>query len=441
MKRFALRDLVSWKDSRRRKPLVVHGARQVGKTWLIKEFGRAHFSNMAYVSFDRSPELAEQFERGYDTQRLISMISAYTHESIVPGETLIVLDEIQECPRALTSLKYFNEDAADYAVIAAGSLLGLTIHTGTGYPVGKVSTLAMYPMSFREFLLAAGEGPLLDILNAGDWPVLGSLRTKLDTYLKQYYFIGGMPEAVLEFVDSGDYGAVRDVQRTILDGYALDMSKHLSPRETEFALAAWDSIPRHLGKENKRFVFGQIADGARAKNYKSAITWLTQAGLATRVKRISKPGVPLSAYADMSAFKLFLVDVGLLGAMSKLDSASIAKGNSVFTEFRGALTEQYVCQQLVSDCLLDPFYWSAENSRGEIDFIVQDAGRIYPIEVKAEENLQAKSLRVFNERYEGMHCRRFSLSGFRDQDWMENIPLWAIGAKDNWFAETEELVH
>ena len=437
MESFALDSLIDWKNSNRRKPLVVHGARQVGKTWLIKEFGRTHFSSMAYVSFDKAPELAEQFAAGYDVARLLSMIGAYTHKSIVPGEKLVVLDEIQECPHALTSLKYFNEDAPEYAVIAAGSLLGLTVHTGTGFPVGKVNMLEMHPLSFREFLLAIGENMLLGILDSGDWTMLGAFRTKLDTYLKQYYFIGGMPEAVQEFLESGHYEAVRAVQQDIIDGYTLDISKHLTPKETEFALAAWNSIPRHLGKENKKFIFGQIARGARAGNYKSAVTWLAQAGIATRVKRISKPGIPLSAYADTSAFKLFLVDVGLLGALSKIDSASIVEGNSILTEFKGALTEQYVCQQLVSDCRLEPFYWSAENSRGEIDFVVQDKGRIYPIEVKAEENLQSKSLRAFNEKYGGMHCRRFSLSGFRNQDWMENIPLWAIGAKGNWVVNSD----
>ncbi len=432
MKRRLMKDLIVWKDSKRRKPLILNGARQVGKTWLLTEFGRTQFENVAYVSLDDNPGMAAQFESGYDIPRILAMIQADTGERITAGRTLIILDEIQECPKALTSLKYFCENAREYHVAAAGSLLGLTVHGGTGYPVGKVNTLDLHPLSFREFLDATGNSMLREAVDSGDQVVIDSLSAKAVPLLKQYYFVGGMPEAVEVFLDGSDFKAARDVQEEILLGYERDVSKHLSAREAEFVLAAWGSIPRQLGKENKKFIFGHIADGARARDYRSAISWLSQAGIATRVPRVSKPGVPLSAYADEPAFKLFLVDVGLLGAMSQVDSGSIVRGSEMLTEFKGSLTEQYVCQQLVSDCGLSPYYWSAENSQGEIDFLVQDRGRTYPIEVKAEENLKAKSLRAFNERYEGMNPRRFSLSGFRDQEWMRNVPLYAIGNSECW---------
>ncbi|MEG0015040.1 ATP-binding protein [Gordonibacter sp.] len=432
MERFLMKDLADWKDSARRKPLVLNGARQVGKTWLLKEFGLRHFESVAYVSFDNNPGLAAQFDEGYDLPRLLLMIQAESGQKIVPGKTLVVLDEIQECPRALTSLKYFCENAPEFAVAAAGSLLGVTFHEGTGYPVGKVDLFNLHPLSFREYLDATSNSTLREVVDSGDEQLLGSLTVKLEGLLKQYYFIGGMPEAVATFVDSNDLDAVRAVQDGILFGYERDISKHLGSTGAEYALSAWRSLPSHLGQENKKFVFGHIRDGARARDYRSAITWLVQAGIASKVNRVSKPGIPLAAYTDESAFKLFVLDIGLLCALSGLDASSIVDGNALFTEFKGALTEQYVCQQLVSDCSLSPYYWSAENSRGEIDFLVQRGSGIYPIEVKAEENLRSKSLRAFSERYPDTIPRRFSLSGFRDQGWMQNVPLFAIGNPRNW---------
>lgn len=431
MERLLMSDLVAWKDSRRRKPLILNGARQVGKTWLLKEFGRQCFKNVVYVNFDSNPRMVAQFETDYDVNRILDALRIETHEPIAAGETLVILDEIQECPRALTSLKYFCEDAREYHVVAAGSLLGVSFHEGTGYPVGKVNTLDLYPMSFREFLDAVGEGMLRKLVDAGDFGAIGPFSDKLERLLKTYYYVGGMPEAVDAYVESGDLEEARAVQRDILFGYERDVSKHLSVRETEFTLAAWKSIPSHLSRENKKFVFGHIRDGARARDYRAAITWLDQAGIATRVSRVSKPGVPLSAYADEGAFKLFLVDVGLLGAMAGLDAHSVLNGNEVYEEFKGSLTEQYVCQQLVASGLV-PYYWSAENSAGEIDFLVQKDAGIYPIEVKAEENVRARSLRVFNEANRGMSCRRFSLSGYRDEEWMVNVPLFAIGNPSSW---------
>jgi predicted AAA+ superfamily ATPase len=432
MDRFLMEDLIKWKESPRRKPLVLNGARQVGKTWLLKEFGGRYFQNVAYVSLDNNPGLSAQFDAGYDISRLLLIIQAESGQRITPGETLIVLDEIQECPKALTSLKYFCENAPEHAVAAAGSLLGITFHEGTGYPVGKVDMLNLYPLGFREFLDATGNAALREIVDSGDVQLLNSLSSRLEQLLKQYYFVGGMPEAVSAFIRDEDLEAARSVQEGILFGYERDISKHLGATAAEYTLSAWRSVPAHLGQENKKFIFGHIKNGGRARDYRSAIAWLTQAGIATRVPRTSKPGVPLAAYADESAFKLFALDVGLLGALAGLDPGSIVDGNAMFTEFKGALTEQYVCQQLVSECGLAPYYWSADNSRGEVDFLVQRKGKVYPIEVKAEENLRSKSLRAFADRYESTVPRRFSLSGFRNQEWMRNVPLYAIGNPENW---------
>lgn len=432
MDRYLMAELIDWKNSPRRKPAIINGARQVGKTWLLKEFGKHHFDNIAYVNFDNNEAMNQLFEEGYDIARLLTGIQAETNERIIAGKTLIIFDEIQECPKALTSLKYFQENASEQMIAAAGSLLGLSVHQGTGYPVGKVTTLDLYPLCFREFLDATSNQLLRELIDANDISAMTTFSSKFIPLLRQYYFTGGMPEAVEAFVESGVLEDARQVQNQILSDYRRDISKHLSATETEYTLAAWDSIPAHLGRENKKFIFGNIKEGARGRDYRAALTWLVEAGLVYRVRRVSKPGIPLAAYADDSAFKLFVLDVGLLGAMADLDSGSVVSGNQVFAEFKGALTEQYVCQQLISDCGVQPFYWSAENSRGEIDFLVQDKGQIYPIEVKAEENLRSKSLRAFSEKYQATYPRRFSLSGFRDESWMRNIPLYAIGNKKTW---------
>jgi len=432
MERYLMSKLVDWKNRSRKKPIIINGARQVGKTWLLKEFGARYFDNVAYVNFDNNKTMKMLFEEGYDIPHLLTGIQAETGERIMQGKTLIVFDEIQECPKALTSLKYFRENAPGQMLAAAGSLLGLAVHHGTGYPVGNVTTFNLYPLNFREFLDATGNQLLRELIDSDDSTAISALSPKIVPLLRQYYFIGGMPEAVAAFAESGVLRDARSIQDQILSDYRRDISKHLGASDIEYTLAALSSIPAHLGQENKKFVFGHIKEGARAKNYRSAITWLTEAGLATSVRRLSKPGLPLSAYADESSFKLFALDVGLLGAMAGLDSGSVISGSKVFTEFKGALTEQFVCQQLVSDCKLQPFYWSAETSRGEIDFLVQDEDRIYPIEVKAEENLHSKSLRAFSEKYKGLNPRRFSLSGYREESWMRNVPLYAIGNMNSW---------
>ncbi|NMX04325.1 ATP-binding protein [Mobiluncus mulieris] len=431
MQRFLMKKLVEWRDLPGRKPLVLNGARQVGKTWLLREFGRQHFENVAYISLDTNPGFAAQFEAGFDIDRLLLMIQAETGEVVTPGKTLIIFDEIQECPPALTSLKYFCENAPEHAIAAAGSLLGITFHKGSGFPVGKVDLLNLFPLSFREFLEATGNTTLREVIDAADWKLLSALSTKLQDLLKQYYFVGGMPECVASFAQSHDLSRVRQIQQAILFGYERDISKHLGAK-AEPALAAWHSLPAHLGRENKKFIFGNVNEGARARDYRSGITWLIEAGIATMVPRVSKPGIPLRAYADDAAFKLFALDVGILGALADIDSAAIAAGHTLFTEFKGALTEQYVCQQLLSEGEFTPYYWSAPNSQAEIDFLVQAGENIYPLEVKAQENLRSKSLRAFFERYPETAPRRFSFSDFRDQDWMKNVPLYAVGNFEAW---------
>lgn len=438
MERALMDKLVEWKNSPRRKPLILNGARQVGKTWLLKEFGRRHFANVAYINLDQNTAMQEQFELGYDIQRLVSAFQFETGEVIKEQETLVILDEIQECPKALTSLKYFCEEAPGLAVAAAGSLLGITIHSGTGYPVGKVNALDLYPMSFREFLAATGNAGMSELVASNDPAMINSFAGKITPLLRQYYYVGGMPEAAAAFLERGLLEDARSIQNQILSDYERDVSKHLSRTEAEYAIAAWRSIPSHLGRENKKFVFGHIAQGARARNYQSGISWLEQAGLVTKVRRISKPGLPLCPYADDAAFKLFLLDVGLLGAMVRLDKSTVIGGGAIFKEFKGALTEQYVCQQLVSECGFTPYYWSAENSSGEIDFLAQGDNQVYAIEVKAEENLRSKSLRAFKQKHPWVSAVRFSMSGFREQDWMRNVPLYAIPSKALWSPEGEQ---
>lgn len=432
MQRKLMDRLVEWKGNERRKPLIVNGARQVGKTWILKEFGRLHFESVAYVSLDKDERARRFFEPDLDPRRIVSSLSLHLDMDIDPGRTLVVLDEIQSCPAAITSLKYFCEDAREYHVAAAGSLLGISATHGTGFPVGKVNSVNLFPLSFTEFLGAMGNGRYAELIERVDHAMMDTFSDKLKELLRTYYIVGGMPEAVNAYIDTADVRDARRVQDQILADYMSDFAKHVPANLLARTMLAWDSVPKHLSKENKKFVFGQVRKGARAADFEESLRWLEQAGLIVKVPRVSKPGMPLKAYRDQNAFKVFMLDIGLLGAMSGLSPAAMVDGSSIFTEFKGALTEQYVCQQLVSDCGLVPFYWSAENSSGEIDFLVQTESGVYPIEVKAEENLRAKSLRAFNERYEGMSPRRFSMSGFRNQGWMRNIPLYAIGNPGNW---------
>ncbi len=426
MERFLMNELVEWKNMKRRKPLILNGARQVGKTWLLKAFGDAHFENVAYVNFDTDETAKSFFDQNLDVKRIISNLALHTGVEISPHNTLIILDEIQEVPKAITALKYFCEDAPEFAVAAAGSLLGLAAHEGTGYPVGKVDTLDLYPMSFREFLDATGNKPLRDLLDSEDFASISAFKAKATEVLKTYYVVGGMPEAVQAFVQDANFSEVRSVQNSIIEGYKRDFAKHAPARLFPKMLEVWDSIPSHLSRENKKLVFGHIRRGARAKDYEEVLTWFSSAGLICKVPRVTKPAIPLSAYNDNKCFKVFLPDVGLMCAMSGLDPSAIADGNAVFTEFKGALTEQYVCQQLVSDIQTQPFYWSAENSKGEVDFLAQIQSKIYAFEVKAEENLRSKSLRSFKKKHPHINAVRLSLSNYRAQDWMTNVPLYTM---------------
>lgn len=432
MERFLMKSLMDWKDSSRRKPLILNGARQVGKTWLLKEFGRIAYQNVAYVTLDNNPEACELFRHGYNVQRILESISLITGEKITQHDTLVIIDEIQAEPRAITSLKYFCENTPGVHIATAGSLLGISASEGTGYPVGKVNTLDLHPLSFREFILATEGRQTLAMLTQGDEDMLSAFSQRLIGALKRYYIVGGMPEAVNVFIDSKSLEEVRTVQQQILQDYMRDFAKHIPIRILQNTVDAWQSIPAHLSQENKKFMFGRIRPGSRAKDYEESLLWLSQAGLITTAHRVSKPGMPLAAYDDHKSFKVFLLDVGLISAMAQLDPTSVVEGNRIFTEFKGALTEQYVCQQLVSDCALTPYYWSAENSQGEIDFLVQRNGKTYPIEVKAEENLRAKSLRAFSQKYPDMHPVRFSLSSFREESWMQNVPLYAVGCIERW---------
>lgn len=425
MERNALEQLVNWKHARVRKPLIVRGARQVGKTWLMKEFGKRNFKDSVYINFDSNPEMSALFEGRLDVSRLLSGLQIYSGKKIVPQETLLIFDEVQEVPRALSSLKYFCENAPEYPVISAGSLLGVALHQGTGFPVGKVDFLDLHPLSFTEFLLATGNERLLNLIRSEDWPLIGTFRDKFADLLRCYYFIGGMPEAVATYLRENDFYSVRKVQENILTAYEQDFSKHASAETVSRIRMVWQSIPSQLAKENRRFVFGSLRSGARARDFETVIQWLRDCGLVEQVIRLSKPALPLPAYAD-AGFKMYVVDVGLLGAMSGLDAKVILQGNRLFTEFKGALTEQYVAQQLRSELGIKPFYWSSERSTAEVDFVFQSGMEIYPLEVKAEENLKAKSLKVYSQKYSPPLAVRTSMSDFRKENFLVNLPLYAI---------------
>ncbi len=426
MERYAMRQLEEWYNRKNRKPLILKGARQVGKTWLMKEFGRTHFKNTAYVNFDNNKNMANVFNDDYDIERILMAINIETGVKIHPEETLIIFDEIQENPKAIASLKYFCEEASEYAIIAAGSLLGVAIHKGVSFPVGKVDTMELNPLSFREFLLAIGEEGLARLIDEVNIPLIEGFREKYIDWLKKYYFIGGMPEVVSSFVAERDFTEVRRLQRRIIEMYEADFSKHTSTNELPRIRMVWNSIPMQLAKENKKFFFGKIKEGARAKDFEIAIEWLLDCGLIKKVYNVSKPAMPLKAYTEFSAFKLYLLDVGLLAAMSELDAKSILDGSAIFVEFKGALTEQYVLQQLIADTEFTPYYYSETKSEGEIDFLIQKGTNIVPIEVKAEENLKAKSLRVYCDKFKPQIAIRTSMSNYREQDWMVNVPLYVL---------------
>lgn len=425
MERSIYSSLKKWKESPTRKPLILQGARQVGKTYILKEFGAREYSEVVYINCDDNNDMQNMFV-DYDVDRIIRSMSAISGVSIKPSTTLLILDEIQEVERGLASLKYFCEKAPEYHVAVAGSLLGITLHEGTSFPVGKVDMLYMYPMDFEEFLLAMGKEQLVELLRNNSWAALTPLRGMLTELLRQYYFVGGMPEAVKAYVERGDIWEVRSIHSKIIDAYRNDMSKHVPKQQVQRINMVWNSIPSQLARDNKKFIYGALRKGARANDFEIAIQWLVDSGLVHKVHRISKPVVPLKFYEDMSSFKLFLLDCGLLGALSETPPEQILIGDNVFEEYKGAFTENYVLQQLKSLPRTFVYYYSNDNSTLEIDFVVQHEAHVIPIEVKAEENLRAKSLRQFVTDNAGLHGVRFSMSDYREQDWLTNVPLWAV---------------
>ena len=431
MERSAYEALLKWKNNARRKPLVIKGARQVGKTWLMKAFGNNEFESVAYVNFEKVTQLADLFEADFDIQRILRSIQLVT--GIIPqvGKTLIIFDEIQSVRRGLLALKYFYEDAPQYHVMAAGSLLGLSIHKDDSFPVGKVDFLNLFPLSYQEFLSAIGKNALLDTLKSRDWVLIKAFKGQYIDLLKQYYYIGGMPEVVDAFIRDGDYKEVRTIQNSILESYDKDFSKHppldLVPR----IKMVWNVLPSQLAKENRKFIYGAVKSGGRAKEFELAIMWLQDAGLLYKVNRVSNASLPLGGFEDINAFKLFMVDVGLLGAKSGLDAKTLLDGNEIFGQHKGsltgALTEQYVLQQFKSIDDIATYYWTPDEGIAEIDFLIQISGNVIPVEVKAAENLKAKSLRSFRDKYHPKVSVRTSMSDYREELTMTNIPLYAVG--------------
>ena len=426
MYRDKMNELKKWKNSTTRKPLIIRGARQVGKTWLMKEFGKQCYKKCAYINFDDNSRMDKLFEEDFDLDKIIQGLKIESNVNIEPENTLIILDEIQETPKALKALKYFYENANQYHIVSAGSLLGVAIHEGTSFPVGKVDFLDLAPLSFFEFLEALGEDNLLQLLKKNDFDMISVFSSKLKELLKLYYYVGGMPEAVNSYAQNKDLKEVRKIQKRLLEAYEQDFSKHAPSNIVPRIIQLWNNIPTQLAKENKKFIYGLVREGARAREYEIALSWLIDCGLVYQINRVTTSKVPLSAYQDFNAFKLYLLDVGLLSAMSGIDAKTLLEGNDVFEEFKGSLTEQYVLCQLKECTDLDVFYWSSDTGISELDFITQIGKDNVPIEVKASENLQAKSLKSFVQKYETKFNVRTSMSDYRNDDWITNIPLYCI---------------
>lgn len=423
MERIAYNKLVEWKNSKDRKPLILNGARQVGKTWLLKEFGSREYENVAYINCDEVEDMKNVFN-DFNIDRLIRVFSALSGVVIKPEKTLIILDEIQVVPIGLSSLKYFCENAKEYHIAVAGSLLGIGLHEGTGFPVGKVDEVNLYPLSFKEFLMALGKEILIENMEAHRWSELSALSSTYIELLRQYYYVGGMPAVVKSYVEDHDIFAVRDIQKQILADYRRDFSNHIPSELLPKVNMVWDSIPAQLAKENKKFIYSAIKKGGRAKEFENAIRWLVDAGLVYKILRVSKVDKPLKFYEDIDAFKLFVLDLGLFGALSEVDAKDVLVNNNAFTEYKGAFTEQYVLQELES-LNRSVYYHSKERSELELDFVIQKH-YVYPIEVKAEENLRAKSLKTVFEENNNLKPVRFSMANYREQDWMVNVPLYLV---------------
>lgn len=427
MYRKIIQSLENWKQKPNRKPLIIQGARQVGKTWAIKHFGKQAFPQVAYINFDNNPRMRTLFSGDYDINRLILGLKIESGVDIQAHNTLIIFDEVQEVPQALSSLKYFYENAPEFYIISAGSLLGVSLHHQVSFPVGKVDFLPLYPMDFCEFLMALGKSDLVQLLQAKDWALISAMKTTYIDLLRQYYFVGGMPEAVKAFIETQNMDEVLHIQKNLLMAYEQDFSKHIFDGQTvQKVRSIWHCLPEQLAKENKKFVYANLQKGARSKDYEIALQWLKDSGLVHSVPRIKKPHLPLSAYQD-NAFKLYGLDIGLLSTQSHLDKSVLLEGSRIFSEFKGALTEQYVLQQLIANQENPIFYWANEKGLAEVDFILQQKQAIIPIEVKAEENLKAKSLKVYVEQFNPEQAIRFSMADYREQEWLINVPLYAVG--------------
>ena len=426
MYRVAMEKLLKWKQSKRRKPLIIEGARQVGKTWLMKEFGKQAYAHTVYINFDSNSRMAELFASDLDTERLIMGLELYVGCKINADNTLLIFDEVQEVPRALASLKYFYENAPQYHIVCAGSLLGIALHQGTSFPVGKVDFLKLYPLSFKEFLMATDKERFAELLDKQDFQMITNFKQTYIDALKYYYFVGGMPEAVQSFAENKDFNEVREIQKRILEAYEQDFSKHAPNEIVPRLRMLWNSIPSQLAKENKKFIYGLVREGARAKDYETAIMWLSDCGLVHKVSRVNAAGIPLKAYEDLKAFKLFIMDVGLLGCMAGLRQRTLLDGNDLFVEFKGALTEQYVCQQLKTIEDLDIYYYTNDRGSCEVDFVVDTGEKVVPVEVKAEVNLRAKSLKTYQEKFSPGVSIRTSMSDYKKEEWLVNLPLYAI---------------
>ena len=426
MYRYAIEDLYKWKESKYRKPLIIEGARQVGKTWLMKEFGKQAYENTVYINFDANSQMSELFSADLNIERIMLGLELYVGHKINSENTLLIFDEIQEVPKALSSLKYFYKNAPQYHIVCAGSLLGIALHSGTSFPVGKVDFLKLYPLSYKEFLKALGNEQFVDLLEKHDYTMITSFKQTYIDALKQYYFVGGMPEAVLHFVENKDFNEVRGIQKRILNAYEQDFSKHAPNEIVPKIRTVWNSIPAQLAKENKKFIYGLVREGARAKDYETAIMWLCDCGLVHKVSRITTPHFPLKAYEVLKAFKLFLLDVGLLSCMTGIRQNILLDGNDMFVEFKGALTEQYVMQQLATISDVSVYYYTNDRSSAEIDFLIDNGETVIPVEVKAEVNLKAKSLKTYYEKYQPKISVRTSMADYKKEDWFVNLPLYAV---------------
>lgn len=427
MHRSAMSDLIEWRKKENRKPLVIRGARQVGKTWLMKKFGETFYENTVYISFDNNKQMKELFSKDMNIDRIITGLELYSGHKIDPDNTLLIFDEVQESPPALTALKYFYENAPEYHIVCAGSLLGVALHKGSSFPVGKVEFIDLYPFSFSEFMIAMGKKQFAELLASGNFDMATSFKQEYTELLKFYYYIGGMPEVVSVFRENKDFNKAREVQKNILIAYEQDFSKHAPAMVVPKIRMLWNSIPSQLTKENKKFIYGLIKKGARAKEYETAMLWLVDCGLVHKVHRVTSPNIPLKAYEDLKAFKLFMLDVGLLSCMVRLNQRVLLDGNDMFKEFKGALTEQFVLQQLKTSKHLDVYYWTNDRGMAEIDFVIDTGENVIPIEVKAEKNVKAKSLKSYYNKFHPDISVRTTMLDYKKDDWIINIPLWGIG--------------